>query len=88
MGITHPKALKDGTMISYCSNKGMSNTVKVYKIEPAAPMTRVEIGSFETEHLAYGHSFGLTEDYAIILEQPIMFRMELMMMGKPMIQAM
>lgn len=88
MGITHPKKLPDGTMVSICSNKGLHNTVNVYKIDPKTPMTREIVGSFNTEHLLYGHSFGLTENYAIVLEQPIMFKMEGMMMGKPMIQDM
>ena len=88
MGITHAKTLKDGTMISYCSNEGLSTTINVYKINPATPLTRESIGIFKTEKLAYGHSFGLTEDYAIILEQPIEFQMMGMMEGNPMIKDM
>lgn len=86
MGITHTKTLKDGTMISYCQNKAMKNTINVFKINPATPLTRELIGSFETKRLAYGHSFGLTEDYIIIMEQPIEFDFLGMTEGKPMMQ--
>jgi beta,beta-carotene 9',10'-dioxygenase len=85
LGITHAKTLKDGTMVSYCSNTGMTNTINVYKINPATPKTRESIGIFKTENLAYGHSFGLTEDYALVLEQPIKFDTLNMIEGKPMI---
>ena len=86
MGITHPKTLKDGTMISYCQNKAMKNTINVFKINPKTPLKRELIGSFETKYLAYGHSFGLTEDHVIILEQPIVFDFLGMTAGKPMMQ--
>jgi len=86
MGITHAKSLKDGTQISYCQNKGRYNTINVFKINPATPLKRELLGSFETKNLAYGHSFGLTEEYAIILEQPIMFDFLGMIAGKPMMQ--
>ena len=84
MGITHARTLKDGMVISYCQNKAMKNSINVYKIHPDTPFTRELIGSFETEHLAYGHSFGLTEEYAMILEQPIVFDFLGMAAGKPM----
>jgi len=60
----------------------------VYKVDPKTPLTREVIGSFETEHLLYAHSFGLTENYAIVLEQPVMFKMERMIEGRPMIDDM
>ena len=84
MGITHPKTLKDGTMVSYCQNKAMKNTINVFKINPKTPLKRELIGSFETKNLAYGHSFGLTEDHVIIMEQPIVFDFLGMTAGKPM----
>jgi len=86
MGITHPRTLKDGTQVSYCQNKAMTNTINVYKIRPETPLKREVIGSIETKRLAYGHSMGLTEKYAIVLEQPIMFDFLGMTAGKPMMQ--
>jgi len=86
MGITHTKYLKDGTLISYCQNKGLENTINVFKIDPATPLKREPIGSFTTERLAYGHSFGLTEEYIIIFEQPISFDFLGMADGKPMME--
>ena len=88
LGITHPKKLKDGSQISYCAHISLSTTVNVFKIHPSKPKTRVLIGSFDTKHLAYGHSMGLTENYAIIFELPIMFDMIGMVSGKPMIDDM
>ena len=88
LGITHPKKLIDGSHISYCAHIGLETTITVYKIHPSKPKTRVAIGSFNTKHLAYGHSMGLTEEYAIILEQPIMFDMFGMVSGKPMMEDM
>jgi len=75
-------------MISYCSGAGLSNQVHVYKIRPETPTTRDLIGSFKTKNMAYGHSIGLTEDYAIVLELPILLSTVGMMEGKPMIKDM
>ena len=89
IGITHFGTLKDGTQVSYCSNEGASGSeVHVYKVHPSKPKTRVLIGSIKTKNLAYGHSIGVTEDYAIILEQPIKFSMISMFEGKPMVDDM
>ena len=84
MGITHSKNLKDGSLVSYCMNKGLTNDVNVFKVNPATPLNRELVGSFQTKNLAYGHSFGLTEEYVIILEQPMMFDFLGMAEGKPM----
>ena len=86
MGITHTKYLKDGTMVSFCQSKGLTNSINVFKINPATPLKRELIGSFTTDRLAYGHSFGLTEEYVIIFEQPISFDFLGMTAGKPMVQ--
>lgn len=60
----------------------------VYKIQPATPTTRELIGSFKTKNMAYGHSIGLTKDYAIVLELPVLLSTTGMMEGKPMIKDM
>ena len=62
--------------------------VNVFQIHPSKPRTRVLIGSFDINNLSYAHSFGLTEDFIIILEQPVSMSMEGMMAGEDMMHDM
>jgi len=69
---------------------GKKDLVVVYRMRTEDPTRRIKIGSFTPKSgvASYMHSFGLGENYAVFVEQPIGFDMTAMMEGKSMIEGM
>jgi len=64
--------------------------VVVYRMRAADPTRRVAIATFTPRSgvASYMHSFGLTDQFAVFIEQPIVFDMNAMVLGKSMIEGM
>ena len=64
--------------------------VVVYRMRTSDPTRRIKIASFTPKSgvASYMHSFGLTDRLALFVEQPIVFDMNAMMLGKSMIDGM
>ena len=69
---------------------GKKDQVVVYRIKRSDPSCRLRIASFtpQSGHAAYMHSFGLSENFAVFVEQAVGFDMSKMMEGKNMIDGM
>ncbi len=68
--IVHPHYDREGTMFSYLTNFGYKSTYNVYAQAPGS-RTRKLIASVPTDEPAYMHSIGMTENYVILTEFPI-----------------
>lgn len=93
LGVTHSKTHPDGSMYSICPTMSetsfpIKNSIIVYKMDPTDPLKRIAVATIETKNLIYQHSFGLSKDYAMVVESPMSFNVEPMMLGHPMIDCM
>jgi carotenoid cleavage dioxygenase-like enzyme len=52
----------------------------------AGSVRRREVGSVPTDRLAYVHSFGLTDRYAVIVESPLRLRVRRLLQNRPFIE--
>lgn len=74
-----------GEALGQAIKYGPRSTCFVYRL-PDGETRREVIGSFRTSEPPYLHSFGLTERYAILLEQPFVVRpAKLLLSGRPFI---
>mmetsp|Transcript_110494 Transcript_110494/g.165366 ORF Transcript_110494/g.165366 Transcript_110494/m.165366 type:complete len:548 (+) Transcript_110494:108-1751(+) len=77
----HPITTSDGTHISYVTCFGKEHHYLIYKIKPQAPghteggLERELIGKVPTPYASYMHSFGLSDDYVVLVEFPWHFNL-------------
>ena len=86
-GVSHPKTLPDGTWYNICIAKGMHNSVKLVRQDPATPFTREVVATLNTSKMPWMHSFALTEDYAMIFEYPMYLDLMAMAAGDDMLHS-
>ncbi|XP_005093306.1 beta,beta-carotene 15,15'-dioxygenase [Aplysia californica] len=88
MGTAHPHIDRDGTMYYYATNvQDAQKTYNIVKVPPAgkgeAPFSKVEIVASIPRrwkwNIGYAHSFGISENYFIHLEQPLALNMPKLM---------
>ncbi|KAK3770944.1 hypothetical protein RRG08_032878 [Elysia crispata] len=80
MGTAHPHKLKDGTAIFYGTNMNPNKAYNFVSIPPHSDPAKspfadakvlASVPSRWKMHISYTHSFGLTENYFVHLEQPL-----------------
>ena len=67
-GVSHSQTLPDGTVLSL--GQDVSHNIILFKIEPENPRKRIQVAKIPHKEFVLAHSFGLTKDYAIVMEPP------------------
>ncbi|GFO41127.1 retinoid isomerohydrolase, partial [Plakobranchus ocellatus] len=92
LSTAHPHKLKDGTMIFFGTNMNYKNAYNFIEIPPpadpsenpfAAAKIVATVPSRWKMNISYTHSFGLTENYFVHLEQPLTANLPLVFFQKP-----
>jgi carotenoid cleavage dioxygenase-like enzyme len=83
----HPQIEPEtGRTLSYAASFGRQCTYKVLGVAPGAT-TRREVASLDVDAPSYMHSFGMTEQYAILSEWPLVVDpLDLLLRGRPFIE--
>lgn len=66
----HVRTGGSGDLINYLLHFSRSSTYTIYRWAPNTT-TRVEVGKISTDMPSYMHSFALTENYAVLVEFPL-----------------
>lgn len=83
--VVHPHYDKDGTVFSYVTQFGYKSHYKVYSLPPGSTSRKL-IASISVREPAYMHSIGMTENYIILTEFPLVVNpLQLRFSNKPFI---
>jgi beta,beta-carotene 9',10'-dioxygenase len=84
--IVHPHYDKDGTVFSYVTNLGYKSKYHVYSLAPGSASRKL-IAAVPVKEPAYMHSIGMTENYIILTEFPLVVNpLQLRFSNKPFIE--
>jgi beta,beta-carotene 9',10'-dioxygenase len=73
-------------LVNYATKISRSSSYNVYRI-PDGTSSRSLIGSMGVDEPAYMHSFGMTENYVILVEFPLVVKpLDILLSGKPFIE--
>jgi len=76
-GSAHPmRNPRNGALIDFVGNAellGESSTIRLYELSDAKPRVRRSISDVEMDTAPYMHSFGVTENYAVLPRMPVKF---------------
>ena len=86
MTSAHPHVDEEGNLYSYLTEVGYKSYYHIYRA-PAGSLQRELIASIPTKEFAYIHSFGMTHNYVIFMEYPLVaLPLKFRFMDKPFIE--